>query len=381
MVDRVYLLSHGFQTEYEVGFANGVSDNGLQVVMVGSDQSLRHRLRSAIRFLNLRGSQAPGRSRISKAFNLIRYLCSYACLGLKDRRAVFHFNGLFTVRKGPGVLLEALLARIVLRRWWLSVHNVLPHDAETGFNRWMFSQIYKLPDLLIVHTHAMADELMRSFGVPARRILVVEHGVDRFVTPSMSCKSEVAKCFNLPPFERLVLAFGHVAPYKGPLVLLDALCKGGFGPGVQFLMAGRSTSAEIKSAVLQKAASLSSDVRFHWVDDYIGDEMIPTLLGAADLMVLPYIKIDQSGVVFAAKSAGLPIMASDVGSFANYVRKGADYLIPPNDSEALRHALLHFCNGPPQSLPARLQAVSDAQETYAWKNTLKHYCNAVHQLT
>jgi glycosyltransferase involved in cell wall biosynthesis len=381
LVDRVYLLSHGFQTEYEAGFANGVSDNGLDVVMVGSDQSLQHRLRSAVRFMNLRGSQDPARTRLSKAINLFRYLWAYALLGLKDRSAVFHFNGLFTVRRGPGVLLEALFARLVLRRWWLSVHNILPHDAETPFNRWMFGQIYRLPNLLIVHTQPMAQELIRNYGVCAKRVVVVEHGVDRFVIPTPSSKAEVAQRFQLPSFERLVLAFGHVAPYKGPLVLLDALQAGGFGPGVLFLMVGRSTTPAIKEAIAHKVTALSSDVQFRWVDDYIDDDLVPTLLGAADLMVLPYIKIDQSGVVFAAKSAGLPIIASDVGTFRNYVREGRDGLISANDSAALRNALLNFCADAPESVQDRARAVRDAQDSYAWKNTLKHYCSTVRQLS
>jgi glycosyltransferase involved in cell wall biosynthesis len=374
VVDRVYLLSHGFQTEYEAGFANGLADNGLSVFLVGADQSLKHRLRSNIRFLNLRGSQNSARTRTAKAYNLFKYFWSYACLGLKDREAIFHFNGLFTFRHGVGVILEAIFARLVFRQWWLSVHNLLPHDHETSLNKWMFNLIYKLPNILVVHTSVMAQQLEETYGVSKKRILVVEHGIDRFITPTQADKLVIAHRFDLPEFDRLILAFGSVAPYKGSLIFLEAIQGGGFGNRVLFLIVGRCTSSVLESAIKQKEVTLTGSVQFRWVNEYIEDEIVPALLGAADLMVLPYIKIDQSGVIFAAKSAGLPIIASDVGSFRKYVEESRDCLIASNNVGALRNALMNYCNRSSEKLSDRLCAVTNAKEKFAWEHTLKNYC-------
>ena len=55
------LVSHGFQPDYEAGFANGLVRNGVGVTLIASDQSLYDRLVPKIEVLNLRGSQYPSR--------------------------------------------------------------------------------------------------------------------------------------------------------------------------------------------------------------------------------------------------------------------------------------------------------------------------------
>jgi glycosyltransferase involved in cell wall biosynthesis len=45
-------------------------------------------------------------------------------------------------------------------------------------------------------------------------------------------------------------------------------------------------------------------------------------LKAADVLVLPYKEIFQSGVLFLAYSFGLPVVAADVGSFREEIVEG-----------------------------------------------------------
>lgn len=375
---RLYLLSHGFQTEYEIGFANGAgSHSEVQTILIGSDNTLVARLHPNVQYRNLRGAQTADRGKIEKALNLARYLVAYAALALSDRNAVFHFNGLFSSRKGPGVLLEALFARLFIKRWWLSVHNLLPHDAETPLNRWMFSLVYRLPDVLVVHTAKMAQRLAAEFDVPAHKLMVVEHGIDRFVEPHPQDKATVAQRFGLSHFDTLLLMFGNVSPYKGADVLLEALRQCDLGPNVLILIAGHSTASSLSDHIRQEIRSLKQSGRHvHWYDAYIPDDDVPKLLGAADAMLLPYKSIDQSGVIFAAKSAGLRVVASDVGSFSQYVDAPRDYLVPPGDTRALARALESVCQQP-EDRTQRITAVEDAKGRYAWSVTLREYMNQV----
>lgn len=377
--DRVYLLSHGFQPEYEVGFANGLGANGIDVTLVGSDQTLTGRLKHNVRVINLRGSQDESRSKLTKALNIIVYLFAYARLARHDQNAIFHFNGLFTLRRGWGVLLEALFARVVIKRWWLSVHNLLPHDQESKKNLFIFKWVYTLPDKLIVHTPVMQSELHRRFAVPLANIMVIEHGIDRFIPPDVESKAKLSKELSLPYHQRLILAFGNVAPYKGPLLLLDALLERCVDKSVLVLMVGKATSNEIETQIKEKAAKLPESVNFRWINAYVPDDLVPTLLGAADVMVLPYLKIDQSGVIFAAKSAGLPIIASDVGIFGKYIDTPLDQLIRTNDIDSLRSALARFCGKPQLTVEEKLGRINSARLKYSWDCTLKVYSDAVRE--
>src|SRR5258706_4435442 len=244
---RVYLISTAFQAEYEVGFANGLIRNGVPVTVIGSDGSLVGRLDPEIRFLNLRGDQNPRRSAIEKCLNMLSYFGALSGTALRDRSAIFHTNGLFTLRQGIGILLEALWCRLFFREWWLTVHNLLPHDRETWINRFAFGIVYKLPDRLFVHTQATAKELCKTFCVSPERVGIVEHGIDRSIGRDASSKERLRQKFSLPKFGTLVVLFGNISRYKGVDLLLDAVERAAL-PGDAFvLIVGRSSSTGYKA--------------------------------------------------------------------------------------------------------------------------------------
>ena len=56
---------------------------------------------------------------------------------------------------------------------------------------------------------------------------------------------------------------------------------------------------------------------------------------AADLVVLPYREIDQSGVLFTALAFGKPMLLTAVGGFPEIAATGAAELVPPGDPDAL----------------------------------------------
>lgn len=374
---RVYLISTAFQGEYEVGFANGLFRNGVPVTVIGSSRTLERRLDPGVVFINLRGEQDERRPAYRKALNILRYFAALGKTARADRSAIFHTNGIFALRKGVGVLLEALWCRICFREWWLTVHNLLPHDGESALNKLVFGIAYRLPQRLFVHTGETARELCRRFAVPADRVHVVEHGIDRFVAPDSGSKDRIKELFNLPEFKFLILLFGNISRYKGVDLLLDAVDGLQLPEDVLVLVAGRSSSSEYAKELRSRMGSMSNIGRITWVDEYLPDENIPSLLAAADCMVLPYRKIDQSGVIFAAKSAGLPIIAFDVGSFRSCMDPTRDFLIPPKDVAALANGILMAARRGP--LTDRVAQIESARKKYAWDVTLRPYAELVNQ--
>ena len=111
----VTLLSRGFLSEYEVGFANGLAHNGIAVFVVGSDSTLIERAVSGVTILNLRGRQQPTRSAAAKLRNMLRYFCEYLTFLAPRRGHPLHVIGLFSTRSTTMTLLEAWLARCIGR--------------------------------------------------------------------------------------------------------------------------------------------------------------------------------------------------------------------------------------------------------------------------
>ena len=378
-VRRVYLISTAFQDDYEVGFANGLFRNGVPVTVVGADLSRAGRLDRGIEFLNLRGDQDPRRPAWKKSLNIVRYFGALARTALRARGAVFHTSGLFALRRGLGVLFEALWCRLVMREWWLTVHNPLPHDDQTRINRLAFGVAYRLADRLVVHTEATAAALARDFGVDRGRIQVVEHGIDRFVESDAGSRAEsrarVRRRLSLPDHGVLMLVFGRVSRYKGVDTLLEAVDRAKLPDNTLVLIAGIGASPDYRAELQARMAAMRNPGRVVWRDEYVADDDIPDLLAAADAMVLPYRRIDQSGALFAAKSAGLPVIASDVGEFARYAEPGRDVLVPAGDVAALAEALSHVAAREP--VDERAAHVEAARRAWAWQVTLRPYAELV----
>ena len=66
--------------------------------------------------------------------------------------------------------------------------------------------------------------------------------------------------------------------------------------------------------------------------EFIPDEETEIYFKAADVLVLPYRHIYQSGVLFLGYSFGLPVLAADVGSLKDEIVEGkTGFVFRPED--------------------------------------------------
>jgi glycosyltransferase involved in cell wall biosynthesis len=73
---------------------------------------------------------------------------------------------------------------------------------------------------------------------------------------------------------------------------------------------------------------------------FVSEQEVPAYFRRADLVVLPYREIEQSGVLFTALAFGSPSVITAVGGFTEVgERHAAARLVPPDDADALGRAL------------------------------------------
>jgi glycosyltransferase involved in cell wall biosynthesis len=231
----------------------------------------------------------------------------------------------------------------------LTAHDVLPREPRPG-QREAQRRLYERVDAVVVHSEHGRGRLVGELGVPAAKVHVIPHGVLR-----------PAGDDGLPPELAAVegpvaLFFGLLRPYKGLDVLLEAW-RGIAGAELWVVGMPRMDMAALRAAA-------PPGVRF--VERYVPDAQVGALFRRADLAVLPYREIDQSGVLFTALGAGTPLVLSAVGGFPEVAAHGAAELVAPGDAASLHATLQRLLGDPAARERLAAGARRAAAERYGW---------------
>jgi glycosyltransferase involved in cell wall biosynthesis len=218
-------------------------------------------------------------------------------------------------------------------------HNVMPHERRP-WDVWLTRWVLGKGDGFIVQSRAEKERLLAL--LPGRRVEVVTHPIyDMFAHQSIS-QDKARRLLGLPTDGPVLLFFGFVREYKGLRYLLDALSLiRAELTGVRLLIVGEFW--EDKSLYLDRIQRLGIDQCVAIVDRYVPNEELAVYFGAADVVVLPYTHVTQSGVVQLAFGFGLPVITSRVGGLPELVTEGeTGLLVKPADPEALADAIRRF---------------------------------------
>lgn len=212
-------------------------------------------------------------------------------------------------------------------------HNVTPHESHPGAAR-LVAALLRRADAVVVHSPAMAEQ--------ARDLIGAGRGAtDRVRQADLPPHLPG----GVPDFRRRcgrtgarlsVLALGMVREYKGVDLLLAAAAH---VPDVSVTVAGEQWGAS-GAEVRRRAAAADLAGRVELLPGYIAAGDIAELMHRHDVLALTYRHATASQNVQLAFAHGMPVVASDVGTFAGQVRDGVDgVLVPPGDVAALERAL------------------------------------------
>jgi glycosyltransferase involved in cell wall biosynthesis len=220
----------------------------------------------------------------------------------------------------------------------LTAHDVVPRRAR-ALPSWR--RALGLVDRVIVHSRR-AVEQMQELGVEGE---LIRHPV--FEAAALG-----------PPSGKTLLFFGLLRDYKGLDVLVRALPR---IPDARLVVAGDPLDPVEQVQAL--AAKLGVADRIEWRLGFVPDGEVPGLMASAAAVVLPYRKLDSSGVLAAAIGYRRPVVVSDVGSLGEIVREfGAGLVVPPGDEAALGDACARLLSNPAELARAHEGAERAASE-------------------
>jgi glycosyltransferase involved in cell wall biosynthesis len=369
----VGLLTGGDDRSYALGLTLALADEGICVDFVGSDQLDAPELHDneRIRFLNLRGDQTTSAGFMTKAMRLTRYYCRLLRYALKARPRVFHilWNNKFEFLDRT---LLMIYYKLCGRRIVLTVHNVnaAARDERDGWlNRLTLRAQYHLSDHLFVHTPAMKEELRSAFSVSGDDVSVIPFGINNTAPNTMLTPQQARQRLGLRLADKVALFFGQIAPYKGVEYLLKAAAElQASDPDVCLVIAGKvKRGAESYWRELEARFPASDRLVMHI--RHVPDSEIEMYFKAADVLVLPYVRIFQSGVPFLSYGFGLPVIATDVGALRDDVMEGQTGLVcRARDSNALAGSLrAYFGSDMYRNLEERRRGITRwVNEEHSW---------------
>jgi glycosyltransferase involved in cell wall biosynthesis len=245
-------------------------------------------------------------------------------------------------------------------------HNVLPHELrvwDTGLARWTLG----VGNGFVVPSLDEREQLLSL--LPGRRVEVVPHPSYDMFADRLPGRNEARRQLALPEKAPVLLFFGIIREYKGLRYLLEAMPRIIAGlADVRLLIAGEFW--DDKQPYLSQIERLGIEERVVVVDRYVPNEELPVYFSAADVVVLPYTHVTQSGVVQLAFGFGVPVITTRVGGLPETVTdQETGLLVEPGDPISLADAVCrYFRDGFNQRMP---MAVKAARRRFAWETVAR----------
>jgi D-inositol-3-phosphate glycosyltransferase len=373
---RIALLTGGDDKPYVLGLAEALTSEGISFDLIGSDdlevpELLGNRL---INFRNLRGDQRPDASLKSKAFRILRYYFRLVCYTVGAQPKIFHilWNNKFELFDRTLLL---LYYKLLGKKLVFTAHNVNIRKrdcTDTWLNRLSLRIQYQLSDHIFVHTNRMKEELASDFAVTADKVSVIPFGINNTVPNSSVTAIDAKRMLGVHSSDKVMLCFGQIAPYKGLEYLIDAFSElARRDRSYRLIIAGKvkKGQSEYWNAIQRKIAS--SEIQSQVIEriEHIPDEEVELYFKAADVLVVPYVHIFQSGVPFLAYSFGVPVIAADVGSLREDIVNGrTGFICRPRDSSDLGRTISQYFDSELfHNLETRRSQIRQyANERYSW---------------
>jgi len=339
----VALLTGGSDRPYAFGLSTVLAKNGIRLDVIGSETIDSPEMHSCpeLNFLSMLNHEASSASLAAKGYRVLRnygHLIGYAATA---RPKIFHILWNYKFHYFDRTLLmfyyKCLRKKIVL-----TAHNV--NDAkrdskDTAFNRFTLRMQYWLSDHIFVHTEKMKSELRWEFGVPEGKVTVIPFGINNSVPDTNLTPDQAKRVLFIQPHEKTILFFGRIGAYKGLQHLVEAFLRiSSPDSNYRLLIVGqpKKGSELYLTKILEVIDRSPYGERVTRKIEFVPDEETELYFKGADVLVLPYTQIFQSGVMFLAYSFGLPVIATDVGSFKDeIVESYTGFVCKPNDAADL----------------------------------------------
>jgi glycosyltransferase involved in cell wall biosynthesis len=267
---------------------------------------------------------------------------------------VVHYQWL-TVPALDGLLLPRRRPRV------MTAHYIAPPDAS-GSRVAAANFTFGRMDAVIAHSEHSAARLRDQVRLDPEKIRVVPHGAFDYLTrlPEEKPLPEELQGAAGP----VILCFGLLRPYKGTEVLLEAFRQ---LQGAELWIVG---NPRMDVAPLEELAARAPG-RVRFVTRFVEEAEIPAIFRRADIVALPYLDAEHSGVLYTGLAFAKPLVLSAVGGFPEVAATGAARLVPPGAPAPLAATLAELVADEGARAELSAAAARAAAGPYSWDETAR----------
>jgi len=226
-----------------------------------------------------------------------------------NRPTIIHFQWLpfLEISSIEGVFLKLIKTIVPKTKLVLTVHNIYPHNSDEKVcikYKSRFAVIEKYFETFVLHLQTSKSEFCKEFNISELRCKVIPHGI-----------FEPKNVKNIPKKrgEKLrIIMYGNQSYYKGTDLLIDAIAM--LPKEIQDKMS-TTIIGQISASYLKILQEKSRGVDVKIVPEFVSDDVLYEKILESDIIVLPYRKISQSGVLLLALYFERPIICSNLPSF------------------------------------------------------------------
>jgi glycosyltransferase involved in cell wall biosynthesis len=262
--------------------------------------------------------------------------------------------------------------------WWLLrgprpptvavAHNPADHGAGR-VQRSAAHLVLQRSDAVFTHARVLEEELAAAY--PAKPM--ASHPLPPPELGELPLREDARRRLEIAADRRVALFLGLIRSYKGVDLLLEAISDQPADSQWSLVVAGEPWE-DLGPALEQQVRALGIGDRVQLRLGWVAEAEVPTLLAAADLMVLPYRSGSQSAVAPLALAAGLPVLSTRVGGLAEVVRDGVNgVLVEPGSVDELARALAQLNH---DKLAALARGAGESRSRLTWDG----YAEALEQL-
>lgn len=259
-------------------------------------------------------------------------------------------------------------------RWYHAVHEN-PFDTKEVRS----SLVQKLEQFCFHNANRIVcySEYMRSqLSLRHYQLSTINYKLPPIVLPvgayTTALNGVVANQSHKREGRLLAGCLGRIEPYKDIDTLLKALeLLNQKNLPVDLLIAGRGQISDKAQEAINK---LNVRIENKWLS---ADEMT-SITRACDIIVVPYKKASQSGVIALALALGKPVIATNVGGLPEQVDNNISGLIvPPNDPHALAEAIESLVMNPEKRESMGIAARTLGSGRLSWKRAAEIFLKSL----